>query len=195
MCQTQRSNMQHATCTMRLYQNSSTLQISHRVPRKNAVKETQNSEIKLQRSKDQKAQFAIGWLLQPIETTHFRYVTRVHTRRSLCQAPVCLTFSLMCELCKQLQMYSVSTFSRINCQMSIPSEKCFKLAQKPCARSRVDKRKYNLNRILSALLFVVAFDENSSLFLSLPDYIVSGPLKILNQWRSEMLRISSKRIC
>ena len=38
-----------------------------------------------------------------------------------------------------------STFSRINRQTSetsIPTEKCFKLAQKPCGR--VGKRKYNL---------------------------------------------------
>ena len=38
-----------------------------------------------------------------------------------------------------------STFSRINCQTSIPSEKCFKLAQSRAAR--VGKRKYNLNGI------------------------------------------------
>ena len=45
-----------------------------------------------------------------------------------------------------------STFSRINRQTSetsIPTEKCFKLAQKPCGR--VGKRKYNLNGISTAL--------------------------------------------
>ena len=51
---------------MRLYQNSSALQFSHRVPRnleKKVVKETQNNEIELQKSKDRKAHYAIGWLL------------------------------------------------------------------------------------------------------------------------------------
>ena len=45
-----------------------------------------------------------------------------------------------------------SAFSRINRQTSetsIPTEKCFKLAQKPCGR--VGKRKYNLNGISTAL--------------------------------------------
>ena len=61
-----------------------------------------------------------------------------------------------------------STFSRINRQTSetsIATEKCFKLAQKPCGR--VGKRKYNLK---SALLFVVTFDENSSPFLRFLNY-------------------------
>ena len=40
-------------------------------------------------------------------------------------------------------------FSRINRQTSIPTEKCFKLAQKLCGR--VSKRKYNLNKISTTL--------------------------------------------
>ena len=41
----------------------STSQISHRVPRileKNAVKETQNNEVELQKSKNRKVHYAIG---------------------------------------------------------------------------------------------------------------------------------------
>jgi len=41
-------------------------QIGYRVPRnleKIALKETQNNEIELQKSKDRKAHYAIGWLL------------------------------------------------------------------------------------------------------------------------------------
>ena len=74
------------------------------------------------------------------------------------------------QLCYYMTREYSSTFSRINRQTSetsIPTEKCFKLAQKPCGR--VGKRKYNLNGIW-ALLFVVTFDENSSPFLKFLDY-------------------------
>ena len=69
-------------------------------------------------------------------------------------------------------------------QTSIPTEKCFKLVQKPCGS--VGKRKYNLNGINTTLrrhfrwkLF--AFSEVSWI-------IVTGALKIL-KWCSEMLRM------
>ena len=92
---------------VRLYKNSSILQISYRVHQKfrteNAVNETQNNVIELQRSTDRNVQNAIGQLLQPIKIMHFRSVTRVHTTRSLCPAAECVTFSLMYELRQQLQ--------------------------------------------------------------------------------------------
>ena len=49
------------------------------------------------------------------------------------------------QLCYYITGEFSSTFSRINCQTSIPTEMCFKPAQKPCGR--VSKRKYNLNGI------------------------------------------------
>ena len=61
-----------------------------------------------------------------------------------------------------------STFTRINRQTSIPTEKCFKLAQKPC--SRVGEKKYNLNGISTALRRHFNFVENSSPFLRFLDY-------------------------
>ena len=56
------------------------------------------------------------------------------------------------QLCYYITREFSSAFSRINRQTSetsIPTEKCFKLAQKPCGR--VVKRKYNLNGINTAL--------------------------------------------
>ena len=55
---------------------------------------------------------------------------------------------ILVQLCFYMTREFSSTFSRINRQTSIPTEKCFKLAQKPCGR--VGKRKYNLNGISSA---------------------------------------------
>ena len=57
--------------------------------------------------------------------------------------------SVLVQLCYYMTREFSSTFSRINRQTSIPTEKCFKLAQKPC--SRVGKRKYNLNGISTTL--------------------------------------------
>ena len=62
---------------------------------------------------------------------------------------------ILVQLCYCMTRDFSSTFSRISRQKSIPTEKCFKLAQKPC--DRVGKRKYN-------------FDENSSPFLRFLDY-------------------------
>ena len=56
------------------------------------------------------------------------------------------------QLCYYMTRDFSSAFSRINRQTSetsTPTEKCFKLAQKPCGR--VGKRKYNLNGISTAL--------------------------------------------
>ena len=53
------------------------------------------------------------------------------------------------QLCYYTTREFSSTFSRINRQTSIPAEKCFKLAQKPCGH--VGKRIYNLNGISTAL--------------------------------------------
>ena len=56
------------------------------------------------------------------------------------------------QLCYYITREFSSAFSRINRQTSetsILTEKCFKLAQKPCGR--VVKRKYNLNGINTAL--------------------------------------------
>ena len=49
--------------------------------------------------------------------------------------------SILVQLCYYMTREILSTFSRINCETSIPTEKCFKLAQKPSVR--VGKRKYN----------------------------------------------------
>ena len=57
--------------------------------------------------------------------------------------------SVLVQLCYYMTREFSSTFSRINRQTSIPTEKCFKLAQKPCGR--VGKRKYNLNGISTTL--------------------------------------------
>ena len=57
--------------------------------------------------------------------------------------------SILVQLCYYMTREFSSTFSRINRQTSIPTEKCFKLAQKPCGR--VGKRKYNLNGISTTL--------------------------------------------
>ena len=57
--------------------------------------------------------------------------------------------SILVQLCYYMTREFSSRFSRINRQTSIPTEKCFKLAQKPCGR--VGKRKYNLNEISTAL--------------------------------------------
>ena len=75
------------------------------------------------------------------------------------------------QLCYYITREFSSAFSRINRQTSetsIPTEKCFKLAQKPCGR--VVKRKYNLNGINTALRRALQFDENSSPFLRFLDY-------------------------
>ena len=59
--------------------------------------------------------------------------------------------SILVQLCYYMTKGFSSTFSRINRQTSIPTEKCFKpIAQMPCGR--VGKRKYNLiNGISTAL--------------------------------------------
>ena len=73
------------------------------------------------------------------------------------------------QLCYYITREFSSAFSRINSQTSetsIPTEKCFKLAQKPCGR--VVKRKYNLNGINTALRR--ALSMISSPFLRFLDY-------------------------
>ena len=74
--------------------------------------------------------------------------------------------SILVQLCYYMTREIPSTFSRINLQTSIPTEKCRKLAQRPCGR--VGKWKYNLNGISTTL--VVNFVENSSPFLSFLKY-------------------------
>ena len=69
------------------------------------------------------------------------------------------TKRILVQLCYYMMREFSWTFSRINSQTSISTEKCFKLAQK--SRGRVVKRNYN---------FVVTFDENSLPFLRFLDY-------------------------
>ena len=93
------------------------------------------------------------------------------------------------QLCYYITREFSSAFSRINRQTSetsIPTEKCFKLAQKPCGR--VVKRKYNLNGINTALRRALSM-KTLRLFRG-SWIIVTGPLEILN-WCSEMLRMST----
>ena len=74
--------------------------------------------------------------------------------------------SILVQLCYYMTREIPSTFSIINLQTSIPTEKCRKLAQRSCGR--VGKWKYNLNGISTTL--VVNFVENSSPFLSFLKY-------------------------
>ena len=93
------------------------------------------------------------------------------------------------QLCYYITREFSSAFSRINRQTSetsIPTEKCFKLAQKPCGR--VVKRKCNLNGINTALLRALSMKTLRLFWGSW--IIVTGPLEILN-WCSEMLRMST----
>ena len=93
------------------------------------------------------------------------------------------------QLCYYITREFSSAFSRINRQTSetsIPTEKCFKLAQKPCGR--VVKRKYNLNGINTALRRAPSMKTLRLFWGSW--IIVTGPLEILN-WCSEMLRMST----
>ena len=59
------------------------------------------------------------------------------------------TKTILVQLCYYMTREFLSTLSRINRQTSISTEKCFRLAQKPCGG--VGKRKYNLNGISTAL--------------------------------------------
>ena len=83
-----------------------------------------------------------------------------------------------------------STFSRINCQTSaetsIPTEKCFKLAQKPCGRVGKRKIQFKWNQQCSSSSLSM---KTLRLFWG-SWIIVTGPLEILN-WCSEMLLMST----
>ena len=57
---------------------------------------------------------------------------------------------ILVQLCYYMTREFSSTSSRINRQTSIPTEKCFKLAQKLCGRIGKRKQAYNLNGIGTA---------------------------------------------
>ena len=70
------------------------------------------------------------------------------------------------QLCYYMTRECSSTFSRINSQTSISTEKCFNLLKSRPAMSV----KENTIQTESELLFVVTFDENSSPLLRFLDY-------------------------
>ena len=83
--------------------------------------------------------------------TEFSELTRTRSRRYIYFWKAMIntaTKKILVQLYYYMRREFSSTFSRINRQTSIPTEKCFKLAQKPCGR--VGKRKSNLNGISTA---------------------------------------------
>ena len=96
--------------------------------------------------------------------------------------------SILVQLCYFMTREISSTFSIINRQTSIPTEKCFKLVQKP--RGRVGKRKNNLNGISTTYSSSSISMKTSRLFW-VSWIIVTGPFIKIVTWRPAMLRMST----
>ena len=90
--------------------------------------------------------------------------------------------SILVQLCYYMTREFSSTFSRINHQTAIPTEKCFKLLKSRAAVTVKKKIKHNQHRSPSSL------SMKTLRFFWGYWIIVTGPLEILN-WRSEMLRM------
>ena len=82
---------------------------------------------------------------------------------------------ILVQLCYYITREFSSTFSRINRQTSIPTEKCFKLAQRPCGRVGKKNIQFKRNQHCSSSSLSM-----KTLRLSWGSWIiVTGPLEIL----------------